>query len=145
MAQSMKRGTFLALAIVGLSVGCQRKTAPDATSEDTARAKQSCAKYAGYVPADGPVVRAKLEARCAAQPGECPWRKKISEICSFSGPTTSQRYDVITTLSPNDESSRDSLCDAMRDGVVALSTRVDVFCKGGGKPCTKCGVRGGSR
>ena len=85
---------------------------------------------------------AKIEARCNANPETCPWRKRIAEICVFHGDTTPQRYDVMTTLHPRDQRSQDSLCDAMRGGgIVALATRVALFCRGN-KTCMKCGGPG---
>jgi hypothetical protein len=133
---------MVATAIVSLSVACGHDTL-DATAEDTAKAKKSCAKYPDYVPAEGAAVLAKIDAKCAAEPGTCSWRKRIAEICVFHGEKTSQRYDVITTLNGRDQHSQDSLCDAMRGGgIVALATRVDLFCKGG-KACMKCGGPGG--
>jgi len=134
---------MLVMAIISLSVACQHESL-EATAEDTAKAKKSCAKYPDYVAADGAAVLAKLDARCAANPGTCAWRKRIADICVFYGEKTPQRYDVITTLNGRDQRSQESLCDAMRGGVVALATRVDVFCKGG-KACIKCGGPGGGR
>jgi hypothetical protein len=140
----MARRMTLVTALFALSAACQPDS-NDASAEDTAKAKKSCAKYPDYVPADSPAVFAKLDEHCTANKGSCTWRKRIADVCVFHGEKTSQRYDVMTTLNPRDQRSLDSLCDAMRDGgVVALATRVDLFCRGG-KNCMKCGGPGPGR
>jgi hypothetical protein len=127
----------IAFALFGAA--CGREKAVDATPADTERARAICLKGQDFKAGDGARVLSSFDAYCGAASGRCPSRKNIAEICSFYGPNTPQRYDVYTTLSKGDTSTREQLCEELRESKsVGTVSEVRIFCAESKSWCTRC-------